>query len=85
MIFESRALPKFVNLITFLQKLISKEHVVVIMEFPDWVQFIKKANCNLSNMRNQILDQQEALSSISSVGQWAYTEYSSFSGPPKGE
>ena len=29
--------------------------------------------------------QQEALSSISSAGQWAYTEYSSFSGPPKGE
>ena len=28
---------------------------------------------------------QEALSSISSAGQWAYTEYSSFSGPPKGE
>ena len=32
-VFESGALPKFVN---FLQKLISKEHVVVIMEFPDW-------------------------------------------------
>ena len=29
---------KYVNLIAFLQKLISKEHVVVIMEFPDWVQ-----------------------------------------------
>ena len=29
--------------------------------------------------------QQEALSSISSAGQWAYTEYSSFSGPSKGE
>ena len=29
---------KFVNLITFLQKLIAKEHVVAIMEFPDWVQ-----------------------------------------------
>ena len=28
---------------------------------------------------------QEVLSSISSAGQWAYTEYSSFSGPPKGE
>ena len=27
---------KFVNLIAFLHKLISKEHVVVIMEFPDW-------------------------------------------------
>ena len=36
--FESRAIPKFVNLIAFLQKLISKEHVVVIMEFPDWLQ-----------------------------------------------
>ena len=31
-------MPKFVNLIAFLKKLISKEHVVVIMEFPDWVQ-----------------------------------------------
>ena len=31
-------MPKFVNLIAFLQKLILKEHVVVIMEFPDWVQ-----------------------------------------------
>ena len=31
-------MPKFVDLIAFLQKLISKEHVVVIMEFPDWVQ-----------------------------------------------
>ena len=31
-------MPKFVNLVAFLQKLISKEHVVVIMEFPDWVQ-----------------------------------------------
>ena len=31
-------MPKFVNLTAFLQKLISKEHVVVIMEFPDWVQ-----------------------------------------------
>ena len=29
-------MPKLVNLIVFLQKLISKEHVVVIMEFPDW-------------------------------------------------
>ena len=29
---------KYVNLIAFLQKLISKEHVVVIMEFSDWVQ-----------------------------------------------
>ena len=31
-------MPKFVNLIAFLQKLISKEHVAVIMEFPDWMQ-----------------------------------------------
>ena len=31
-------MPKFVNLIAFLQKLISKEHVVVIMKFPDWGQ-----------------------------------------------
>ena len=29
-------MPKFVNLIAFLWKLISKEHVVVIMELPDW-------------------------------------------------
>ena len=29
-------MPKFVNLIAFLQKLISKEHVAVILEFPDW-------------------------------------------------
>ena len=29
-------MPKCVNLIAFLLKLISKEHVVVIMEFPDW-------------------------------------------------
>ena len=35
-------MPKFVNLIAFLQKLILKEHVVVIMEFPDWVQFKMK-------------------------------------------
>ena len=35
-------MPKYVNLTTFLQKLISKEHVVVvIMEFPDWVK-VKK-------------------------------------------
>ena len=33
---------KYVNFITFLQKLISKEHVVVIMKFPDWVQVKKK-------------------------------------------
>ena len=31
-------MPKFVNFIAFLQKLISKEHIVVDMEFPDWVQ-----------------------------------------------
>ena len=29
---------EFVNLIAFPQKLISKEHVIVIMELPDWVQ-----------------------------------------------
>ena len=33
-IFESRAMRKFVNMIAFLWKLISKEHVVVIMEIP---------------------------------------------------
>ena len=37
-IVESCAMPKHVNLISFLQNLISKEHTVVIMEFPDWVQ-----------------------------------------------
>ena len=31
-------MPKFVNLIAFLQKLISKEYVVVIMEFLELVQ-----------------------------------------------
>ena len=31
-------MPKFVNLIDFFLKIISKEHVVVTMEFPDWVQ-----------------------------------------------
>ena len=31
-------MPKFANLIAFLWKLVSEEHVVVIMEFPDWVQ-----------------------------------------------
>ena len=40
-------MPKFVNLIAFLQKLISKEHVVVIMEFPDWVQVKMKIIYNL--------------------------------------
>ena len=29
---------KYANLIDFLQKLISKKHVIVIMEFPDWIQ-----------------------------------------------
>ena len=38
-------MPKYINLIAFLQKLISKEHVVVIMEFPDWVQVIKQIQC----------------------------------------
>ena len=42
--FKSRAMPKFVNLIMFLWKLISKEHIVVIMVFPDWVQ-VKKIHC----------------------------------------
>ena len=32
---------KYVNLIAFLKKLISKEHIVVIMEIPDWVQVEK--------------------------------------------
>ena len=36
---------KFVHLIAFFQKLISKEHVIVIMEFPDWVQ-VKKIYYN---------------------------------------
>ena len=40
-VFESRAMPKYVNLIALLYELILKEHVVVIMEFPDWVQ-VKK-------------------------------------------
>ena len=31
-------MPKFVNFDRFSLKLISKEHVVVIMEFPDWVE-----------------------------------------------
>ena len=39
--FESRTMQKYVNWIAFLQKLISKEHVVVIMEFPDRIQ-VKK-------------------------------------------
>ena len=34
---------KYVNLIAFLQKLISKEHVIVIMESPDW-DHLKKYN-----------------------------------------
>ena len=34
---------KYVNLIAFLHKLISKEHVFVIMEFPDWIQVKKYA------------------------------------------
>ena len=41
MIFESCTMLKYVNLITFVKKLISKEHVVVIMEFPDWAK-VKK-------------------------------------------
>ena len=39
-------MPEYVNLIAFLEKLISKEHVVVIMEFPDWVQ-VKKIYYNI--------------------------------------
>ena len=31
-------MPKFISFIAFQKKLISKEHVVVIMEFPDWVK-----------------------------------------------
>ena len=31
-------MPKFVNLIAFLYKLMPKEHAVVIVEFSDWVQ-----------------------------------------------
>ena len=41
-------MPKYVNLIAFLQKSISKEHVVVIMEFPDWVQ-VKKCAMSVMN------------------------------------
>ena len=37
-IFEPCEMLKFVNLIAFLWKLISKEQVAVIMGFPDWVQ-----------------------------------------------
>ena len=32
---------KYLNLTAFLKKLISKEHIVVIIKFPDWVQ-VKK-------------------------------------------
>ena len=41
MSFEPHAILKYVNLIDFLLKLISKDHVIVIMEFPDWVQVLK--------------------------------------------
>ena len=37
---------KYVNLIAFLKKLISKEHVVVVMESPDWVQVKKTKICS---------------------------------------
>ena len=37
------------------------------------------------NHPDGLFPQQEALSSISSVGQWAYIEYFSFPGPPEGE
>ena len=45
-------MPKFVNLFAFLQKLISKEHVVVIIEFPDWFKlkwkyYTRKQNVTL--------------------------------------
>ena len=39
---------KYVDFIAFLQKIILKEHVVVIMEFPDWVQ-VKKNILYLSS------------------------------------
>ena len=35
---DSYTMQKYVNMIALLYKLISKEHVIVIMEFPDWVQ-----------------------------------------------
>ena len=37
---------KSVNLIAFLWKLISEEHIVVIIDFPDWVQ-LKKIHYSL--------------------------------------
>ena len=37
----------------------------------------------IDGLHFRLHDKQEALSSILSAGQWAYTEYSSFSGPPK--
>ena len=36
-IFEFHAMQKYINLIALLQKLISKEHVVGSVEFPDWL------------------------------------------------
>ena len=39
----------------------------------------------LSSLILNNINKQEALSSISSAGQRAYTEYSSFSGPSEGE
>ena len=52
-IFESRTMPKYVNLIAFLQKLISKEHVAVIMEFPDWIQVKKKYTKEMGELKDR--------------------------------
>ena len=38
---------KYVNLMVLLWKLISKEHAVVIIEFPNWVQILKKISIDL--------------------------------------
>ena len=43
-------MPKYVNLIAFLWKLISKEHVVVILEFLDWVQAKKIFNFGMDQV-----------------------------------
>ena len=42
-------MPKFVNLIAVLWKLISKEHVVVIMEYSDWAQVKKYTTAKYRN------------------------------------
>ena len=67
-IFESRAVPKFVNLIAFLWKLISKEHVVVIIEFPDWVQVEMKIPL-LAIWINLLPSQHQVLSCVTLIGQ----------------